>query len=177
MQDAVILANCLYDMASIYPQNITAAFTDYHNQRHEHVVSQYEISKMNAKLMYGQVGISCGSNHIVPPQHHSQAYLPRYLRYLDMVRKASSLCRLQPFAQNVYGERIAQGRCISTPSDIHASNPWPRARPFFTTETIQAIHRRATGNATRYYLKLFGCDRSRAKPYLCLSHDGERTIA
>lgn len=64
MQDAVILANCLYDMTSIHPRNIPAAFTDYHNQRHEHIVSQYETRKMNAKLMYGQVGISWGSNHL-----------------------------------------------------------------------------------------------------------------
>lgn len=30
MQDAVILANCLYDMASIHPHDITATFKDYH---------------------------------------------------------------------------------------------------------------------------------------------------
>ncbi|KAF9316903.1 hypothetical protein BG003_001433 [Podila horticola] len=54
MQDAVILANCLYDMASIHPHDITATFKDYRQQRHEHVVSQYETSKTNAKLMYGQ---------------------------------------------------------------------------------------------------------------------------
>ncbi|KAF9208688.1 hypothetical protein BGZ59_010488 [Podila verticillata] len=40
MQDAVILANCLYDMTSVPPYNITAAFKDHHNQRHEHVMSQ-----------------------------------------------------------------------------------------------------------------------------------------
>jgi len=55
MQDAVILANCLYDMTSIHPRNITTAFKDYREQRHQHVVSQYETSKLNAKLMYGQV--------------------------------------------------------------------------------------------------------------------------
>ncbi|KAG0350206.1 hypothetical protein BG005_010262 [Podila minutissima] len=42
MQDAVILANCRYDLTSIHPRNITSAFKDYHEQRHEHVVSQYE---------------------------------------------------------------------------------------------------------------------------------------
>jgi len=75
-----------------------------------------------------------------------------------MVRKASSLYRFQRFAQNFYREGIAQGRSVSTPGDIYASNPRSRARRFFATEAIQAIHRRATSKVTRHHLKLFGCD-------------------
>ncbi|KAF9282000.1 hypothetical protein BGZ68_006273 [Mortierella alpina] len=54
MQDAVILANCLYDLASVTPEGIAAAFQDFKDQRYPHVVAQYEASKKNAKIRYGQ---------------------------------------------------------------------------------------------------------------------------
>ncbi|KAG0339065.1 hypothetical protein BG000_002914 [Podila horticola] len=54
-QDAVILANCIYDMTSTDPASITAAFKDYREQRYDHVKGQYDWSKVNAKIMYGQI--------------------------------------------------------------------------------------------------------------------------
>ncbi|KAF9281999.1 hypothetical protein BGZ68_006272, partial [Mortierella alpina] len=54
MQDAVILANCLYDLTSVTPEDIAAAFQDFKDQRYPHVVAQYEASKKNAKILYGQ---------------------------------------------------------------------------------------------------------------------------
>ncbi|KAG0027871.1 hypothetical protein BGZ82_008724 [Podila clonocystis] len=54
-QDAAILANCIYDMTSTDPASITAAFKDYREQRYDHVKGQYDRSKVNAKIMYGQV--------------------------------------------------------------------------------------------------------------------------
>ncbi|KAG0093805.1 hypothetical protein BGZ92_001550 [Podila epicladia] len=53
-QDAAILANCLYDMTSTDRAGITAAFKDYREQRYDHVKGQYDRSKVNAKIMYGQ---------------------------------------------------------------------------------------------------------------------------
>ncbi len=55
MQDAVILANCLYDLKSVTPEGIAAALQDFKDQRYPHVVAQYEASKKNAKILYGQV--------------------------------------------------------------------------------------------------------------------------
>ena len=56
MQDAVILANCLYDIASDASEaNVGAAFNDFQEQRFPHVKQQFEISKTMAKVIYGQV--------------------------------------------------------------------------------------------------------------------------
>ncbi|KAG0339064.1 hypothetical protein BG000_002913 [Podila horticola] len=55
MQDAVILANCIYDLTALDTNSVTAALKDYHDQRYPHVKSQYDASKMNAKILLGQV--------------------------------------------------------------------------------------------------------------------------
>ncbi|KAF9361463.1 hypothetical protein BGX34_007124 [Mortierella sp. NVP85] len=56
MQDAVILANCLYEIANNpTSDNITDAFRDYQEQRFPHVQQQFDVSKTMAKVIYGQV--------------------------------------------------------------------------------------------------------------------------
>ncbi|KAF9326378.1 hypothetical protein BG006_010186 [Podila minutissima] len=55
MQDAVILANCIYDMTSTDQEAITETFKDFREQRYKHVKFQFERSKINGKLIYGQV--------------------------------------------------------------------------------------------------------------------------
>lgn len=55
LQDAVILANCFYDLESYDTKSITKAFKDYHGQRCKHVKTQYETSKLNSRLTFGQV--------------------------------------------------------------------------------------------------------------------------
>ncbi|KAG0208921.1 hypothetical protein BGX28_000240 [Mortierella sp. GBA30] len=54
MQDAVVLANCLYDLQSLETEDIKAAFQEYKDQRYAPVKEQYDASKMNAKIVYGQ---------------------------------------------------------------------------------------------------------------------------
>ncbi|KAI1305589.1 hypothetical protein EDD11_004903 [Mortierella claussenii] len=54
MQDAVILANCLYDMPDTSQKSITAAFQDYFDQRYEHAKMQIDISKFLGKVFAGQ---------------------------------------------------------------------------------------------------------------------------
>ncbi|KAG0049879.1 hypothetical protein BGZ83_005310 [Gryganskiella cystojenkinii] len=54
MQDAVVLANCLYDLESLKPWAISKAFQDYKEQRYSHVKDQYENSKNNAVFLHGQ---------------------------------------------------------------------------------------------------------------------------
>jgi 2-polyprenyl-6-methoxyphenol hydroxylase-like FAD-dependent oxidoreductase len=56
MQDAVILANCLYEIAkNPTSDNIADAFRDYQEQRFPHVQQQFDVSKTMAKVIYGQV--------------------------------------------------------------------------------------------------------------------------
>ncbi|GJJ68647.1 hypothetical protein EMPS_00993 [Entomortierella parvispora] len=54
LQDAVVLANCLYDLESLDRDAIHAAFLDYKEQRFNHVAEMYGKSKMNAIVLYGQ---------------------------------------------------------------------------------------------------------------------------
>ncbi|GJJ74645.1 hypothetical protein EMPS_07003 [Entomortierella parvispora] len=54
MQDAVILAGCLYDLPSLSPDSIRAALQDYQDQRYSHVKEQFGISKTNAIFLHGQ---------------------------------------------------------------------------------------------------------------------------
>ncbi|KAG0210024.1 hypothetical protein BGX33_005166 [Mortierella sp. NVP41] len=54
MEDAVILANALYEMRSVTVRNITAALEDYRSQRYAHAAEQLVASKMFSMLMVGQ---------------------------------------------------------------------------------------------------------------------------
>ncbi|KAF9327946.1 hypothetical protein BG006_008826 [Podila minutissima] len=54
MQDAIILANCIYDIEEPTAEHIAAALQDYREQRYPHALFQTENSKMMGKLMYGQ---------------------------------------------------------------------------------------------------------------------------
>ncbi|GJJ71328.1 hypothetical protein EMPS_03678 [Entomortierella parvispora] len=57
MQDAIILANCLYDLESLAQQDIQAALEDFREQRHDKVEEIYQKSKTTAALSYGQTWI------------------------------------------------------------------------------------------------------------------------
>ncbi|KAG0308784.1 hypothetical protein BGZ98_006831 [Dissophora globulifera] len=54
LQDAVILANCIYDLKSNSPEDISAAFRSYKDQRYPHAKQQMEKSKNLGKILYGQ---------------------------------------------------------------------------------------------------------------------------
>ncbi|KAF9965496.1 hypothetical protein BGZ70_004721 [Mortierella alpina] len=56
LQDAVILANCLYELKSSCVEEVEDALKDYRDQRFAHVKTQYHASQWNAKLMYGHFG-------------------------------------------------------------------------------------------------------------------------
>lgn len=55
LQDAVILANCIYDITSATPENIHEAFADYRSQRYPKAKYQIDKSKVMATIQYGQV--------------------------------------------------------------------------------------------------------------------------
>ncbi|KAF9912275.1 hypothetical protein EC991_000167 [Linnemannia zychae] len=54
MQDAVVLANCIYEMRSNSHDDIKAALKDYKKQRYVHAKQQVENSNAAGKLLYGQ---------------------------------------------------------------------------------------------------------------------------
>ena len=54
MQDAVILANCLYDLKSNSQEDVTAVFQNYYDQRYPQTKLAYGASLAGAKLMNGQ---------------------------------------------------------------------------------------------------------------------------
>lgn len=55
MQDAVVLANCLYEMKSITSVDIQQTFESFQKERYSRVKEQFDASNMSAKLIYGQV--------------------------------------------------------------------------------------------------------------------------
>lgn len=55
LQDAVVLANCIYDIASVTSENIHDAFADYRSQRYPKAKYQMDKSKVMATIQYGQV--------------------------------------------------------------------------------------------------------------------------
>ncbi|KAF9115430.1 hypothetical protein BGX27_007805 [Mortierella sp. AM989] len=54
MQDAVILANCIYELVSTSHSDIVAALRDFKKQRYPHAKLQVDNSAMTGKLLYGQ---------------------------------------------------------------------------------------------------------------------------
>ncbi|KAF9155766.1 hypothetical protein BG015_008696 [Linnemannia schmuckeri] len=65
MQDAVILANCIYDLENLRSESLTAAFRDYKEQRYSHAKRQIFNSRLNAKLSSGQTRTERLVRHIV----------------------------------------------------------------------------------------------------------------
>lgn len=55
MQDAVILANHLYDIKPTSFENIKNAFKGYKEERYEAVKEQYAQTQLAAKLQFGHV--------------------------------------------------------------------------------------------------------------------------
>ncbi|KAF9197640.1 hypothetical protein BGZ49_001829 [Haplosporangium sp. Z 27] len=55
LQDAVVLANCIYDMGEVTPENITAAFKEYFDERYEPVKRMMDKSKFMAMLQLGNM--------------------------------------------------------------------------------------------------------------------------
>lgn len=55
MQDAVILANCLYELKDLRHESIEAALEDYKQQRFEQVQIQVHNSNTSGVLLFGQV--------------------------------------------------------------------------------------------------------------------------
>ncbi|KAG0368416.1 hypothetical protein BGZ54_001990 [Gamsiella multidivaricata] len=55
MHDAVVLANCLYNMSDSTPKCIEAAFQDYYRERYPRAEEQYARSEDMSKVIFGHV--------------------------------------------------------------------------------------------------------------------------
>lgn len=55
MQDAVLLANHLYDVFPTSFENIKTALNEYKEERFDAIKDQYPQSYISAKLIYGHV--------------------------------------------------------------------------------------------------------------------------
>ncbi|KAG0075123.1 hypothetical protein BGZ90_010182 [Linnemannia elongata] len=65
MQDAVVLANCLYDLEDLSPESLTAAFEDYKSQRYKEAKKQVANSKLNARVSSGQTFVEKIVRHLI----------------------------------------------------------------------------------------------------------------
>ncbi|KAF9987525.1 hypothetical protein BGZ75_000518 [Mortierella antarctica] len=83
MQDAVILANCLYDLESLKPEAISAALEDYQKQRYEHAKFQFEISRSNGKIMSGQSWLNKLIRYMV------LNYLPKSIQLRKLIERSA----------------------------------------------------------------------------------------
>ncbi|KAF9913117.1 hypothetical protein EC991_003576 [Linnemannia zychae] len=54
MQDAAVLANCLYDLESIRRKDVLSAFQDYKDQRYKHVKHHFESNTVQGRILSGQ---------------------------------------------------------------------------------------------------------------------------
>ncbi|KAF9349132.1 hypothetical protein BGX26_012538 [Mortierella sp. AD094] len=54
MEDAVIIANCIYELSSTCQEDVEAALQDYKAQRYPHAKLQVENSAAMGKILYGQ---------------------------------------------------------------------------------------------------------------------------
>jgi len=69
--DAVVLANCLYDLEDISSKSIMVAFHSYYSQRYEKAKIAYNASVLISKIMAGQVkqsSLSVLSDLLIPLQ-------------------------------------------------------------------------------------------------------------
>ncbi|KAF9931104.1 hypothetical protein BGZ65_005053 [Modicella reniformis] len=65
MQDAVVLANCLYNMPDSRPSTITAAFQEYFRQRSDRAAMQVDRSRIWGKIMSGHTWSDRLARHLL----------------------------------------------------------------------------------------------------------------
>ncbi|KAF9108220.1 hypothetical protein BGX29_002363 [Mortierella sp. GBA35] len=83
MQDAVILANCIYDLEDLRLESLTAAFKSYKQQRYDQAKKQINNSKVNAKVSSGQTKVDRAVRHVV------LNYIPRSLQDRQFTKDAA----------------------------------------------------------------------------------------
>ncbi|KAG0255405.1 hypothetical protein BG011_005151 [Mortierella polycephala] len=82
MQDAVILANCLYELADATPKSVTTAFQDYYNQRYPHAKAVLKYSQFISNTMNGQNWRERALRHIL------LNYIPEWVQNRNYAKQA-----------------------------------------------------------------------------------------
>ena len=80
LQDAVILANCLYDLKDNSQASITDAFQRYYNQRYERAKALCDMSKLYMKLVGGLTWMDRLTRTIV------LKYLPKSILQRELIK-------------------------------------------------------------------------------------------
>ncbi|KAG0304659.1 hypothetical protein BGZ98_005231 [Dissophora globulifera] len=83
LQDAVILANCLYDLRPLSYEGIQETLKDFQAQRFSHVKTQYEASQFNAKLRYGHTFLERTLRHVV------FNYMPKSIQMKQLLKDSA----------------------------------------------------------------------------------------
>ncbi|KAF9346248.1 hypothetical protein BGX26_002259 [Mortierella sp. AD094] len=81
IQDAIILANCIYSMADFSPASINSAFEDYYKQRFHHAEVAWNVSSGSSKILSGQKWLERFARHLV------LNYLPDWLMKMNTRRE------------------------------------------------------------------------------------------
>ncbi|KAF9365957.1 hypothetical protein BGX34_007316 [Mortierella sp. NVP85] len=80
MHDAVVLANCIYNMTDTTSEGITAAFKEYYDQRHPRLDAQIKRSQSLSALMGGETWYQRLSRHV------ALNYMPKFILESDFIR-------------------------------------------------------------------------------------------
>ncbi|KAF9184284.1 hypothetical protein BGZ50_003800 [Haplosporangium sp. Z 11] len=83
MQDAVILANCIYEMRELNQGNIHSAFQSYKEQRYAEAKAAYAHSRMAASLVNGQTWVQKLVRNI------AFNHMPKWVRMKEFIRMSS----------------------------------------------------------------------------------------
>ncbi|KAF9104177.1 hypothetical protein BGX29_002271 [Mortierella sp. GBA35] len=83
IQDAVVLANCLYDLKPTCFENIKAALTDFKEQRFDYVKAQYAGSQFQARLKYGHTFTERIMRHVM------FNWIPESVRVKQMTKESA----------------------------------------------------------------------------------------
>ncbi|GJJ78424.1 hypothetical protein EMPS_10783 [Entomortierella parvispora] len=93
MQDAISLANAIYDMEDSSPASITKAFKAYHNERYPHAVQDFASSTQMAKVLAGQNWIDSVTRKVV------LNYMPKWLSKKTTIKSMRYRPQLSYLAQ------------------------------------------------------------------------------
>ncbi|OAQ34366.1 FAD/NAD(P)-binding domain-containing protein [Linnemannia elongata AG-77] len=130
MEDAVILANAIYEIRAVNSENITTAFQDYYEERYPHAVEQLKFSKLFTMLMAGQTWKESLMRRFV--LSHMSKYFQRrnYAKTLNYRPQASFLPRVpdrgiipvlpqkpsKRYEERLLAERLAANTASKVPS-------------------------------------------------------------
>jgi 2-polyprenyl-6-methoxyphenol hydroxylase-like FAD-dependent oxidoreductase len=126
MEDAVILANCLYEISdgkqAVTPGRIAEAFKDYREQRYIHAKYQVENSANMTKILSGQVKNSGRFVFKKNAYHHAfpNVYTPAG-KHISCITDSSLLlntillCRIENERQNAKGYHLQCSQVVNEP--------------------------------------------------------------